>query len=139
MALHRRTTQQQIHLIIIVPKPSQILNDPQRRLPIRHRRIHVVLPPILIDAEPFKREVATGAELGLHGPLVEDGGFHAEVRHPVFHHGELQRDDAGHFDGAAEGDFAVAFYFGGRGRRLVDVSNGNEGRGVCVEREWVRK
>ncbi len=110
MPLHRRTTQQQIHLIVTVPKPAQILNDPQGRLPIRHRRIHEVLLPVLIDAKSLEGEVAAGAELGLHGALVEDGGFHAEVGDAVFHDGEFDGYNAGHFDGAAEGYFAVALW-----------------------------
>lgn len=108
MALDRRTTQQQIDLIVIVSKPAKILDDAQRGLAIGHRRVHVVLLPVLVDAEAFKGQVAAGAELGFYGPLLEDGRFHAEVRHPVFHHREFERDDAGHLDGAAEGDLAVA-------------------------------
>jgi hypothetical protein len=110
MSLHRRTTQQQIDLIIVITEPPQILNDPQRRLPIRHRRVHVVLLPVLVDAKAFEGEVAAGAELGLDGALVEDGGFHAEVGDAVFHHREFEGDDAGHFDGAAEGDLAVTLW-----------------------------
>ncbi len=108
MALHRRTTQQQIDLVVVVAEASQILNHPQRRLPIRHRGVHVMLLAVLVDAEAFEGEVATGAELRLHGALLEDGRFHAEVGHAVFHDAEFQADDAGHFDGAAEGDLAVA-------------------------------
>jgi hypothetical protein len=43
MSLHRRTAQQQIQLIVAVPKPPQVLNRSQTRLLIRHRRVHVVL------------------------------------------------------------------------------------------------
>lgn len=67
-----------------------------------------MLLPIFIDAEPLEGEVATRAELGLDGALLEDGGFHAEVGNAVFHHREFEGYYAGHFDGAAEGYFAVA-------------------------------
>ena len=110
MPLHRRTTQQQVNLVIIVAEPSQVLDHPQRRLSVRHRGIHVMLLPVLVDAEPFEGEVATGSELRLHGALVEDGGFHAEIGHAVFHDAEFQGDDAGHFNGAAKGYFAVALW-----------------------------
>lgn len=126
MPLHRRTTQQQINLIIIISKPSQILNHPQRGLAVRHRRIHVVLFAVLVDAEALEGEVAAGAELGLDGALVEDGRFHAQVGHAVFHNAEFDRDDAGHFDGATEGDFAVALWLG-KVRKVV-------GRGC--DRRW---
>ena len=108
MPLNRRTTQQQICLIIIIPKPPQILNTPQRRLPIRHRRIQIMLLPILINAEALKRQIPARSIVGLHWPWEEKRGFHAQVRHAVLHDVELDRDDAGHFDGAAEADLAVS-------------------------------
>lgn len=108
MPLHRRTAQQQIDLIVIIAKAPQILNDPQGGLPIRHGGIHVVLLAVLVDAEALEGEVAAGSKLRFHGALLEDGGFDAEVGQAVFHDAEFEGDDAGHFDGAAEGDFAVA-------------------------------
>lgn len=66
-----------------------------------------MLFPILVDTEALESEISPGAIVRLHGAGEEDGGFGAEVGHAVFHHGEFERDDAGHFDGAAEGDFAV--------------------------------
>lgn len=44
----------------------------------------------------------------LHGSGQEQRALHPQVRHSVLHDGELDGDDAGHFDGAAKGDFAVA-------------------------------
>lgn len=108
MPLHGRTAQQQIDLIVTIAKSPQILDHPERRLPIRHAGIHVVLLAVFVDAEAFEGEVAAGAELRLDGALVEDWGFHAQVGHAVFHDAEFERDDAGHLDGATEGDFAVA-------------------------------
>ncbi len=46
--------------------------------------------------------------MGLHGPGQEQRALHPQVRHAVLHDVELDGDDTGHFDGAAEGDFAVA-------------------------------
>lgn len=51
------------------------------------------------------------AELRLHRPRDVDRGFavcHAEFCLAVFDDGELDGDGAGDFDGAAEGDLAVA-------------------------------
>jgi hypothetical protein len=127
MPLHRRTTKQQIDLIIIIAKASEIFNHSQRGLAIRDRGIHVVLLAVLVDAEALEGEVAAGAELGLDGTLVEDRGFHAQVGHAVLHHAEFERDDAGHFDGAAEGDFAVAFWRVGMGSQGRWLSEGRWG------------
>ena len=108
MPLDRRTTQKQVRLIVIVPKPPQVLNAPQRRLPIRYRRVQIMLLPILVNAEPFKRQIPAWSIVRLHRPGQEERGFHAQVRHAVLHDVELDRDDAGHLDGAAEADLAVA-------------------------------
>ena len=107
MPLNRRAAQHQIALIIIIAKPSQILNRPQTSLPIRHRRIQIMLLALLIHTEPFKCQVASRAIVRLYGSWEEEGRFHAEILHPVFHHGELHRNDTCHLDGAAEGDLAV--------------------------------
>jgi len=47
---------------------SQILNTPQTSLPIRDRRIHIVLLPFLINAEPLEVYVASGSKLRFAGP-----------------------------------------------------------------------
>lgn len=57
---------------------------------------------MLVDAETFKVDVAPGTELRLYGSRDVDGGFHAELADAVFHDAEFERDDASHFDGAAE-------------------------------------
>lgn len=128
MALHRRTTEQQVNLVIIVAEASQVLDHPQGRLSVRHRGIHVMLLAVLVDAEAFEGEVATGPELRLHGARVEDGRFHAEIGHAAFHDAEFQGDDAGHFDGAAEGYFAVALCIRKRMVELVWEDFGREGK-----------
>lgn len=74
----------------------------------------------MIDAKPFKGQIPARPKLRLHGALVEDGRLHAHLRHAVFDHVELHRDDAGHLDGAAEGDFAVSL-------REVEVADGEFG------------
>ena len=108
MPLNRRATQQQIRLIIIIPEPPQIFDTPQRCLPVRHRRIQIVLLALLVNAEPFKCQVPARSIMRFDRPGEEQGRFHAEVSHAVFHDGEFDGDDAGHFYGTTERDFAVA-------------------------------
>ena len=108
MSLNRRAAQQQIRLVVIIPKTPQILNTAQRRLTIRHRSIKIVLFAILIDAEALERQIAPRPVMRLDGPGQKQRGLHAEVGHAVLHHRQLDGDDTGHFDGAAKGDFAVA-------------------------------
>lgn len=58
-----------------------------------------------------KVDHASRGELRLNGSRHVDGGSavdHAEFLLAVFDHVELDGDDARDFDGAAEGDFAVA-------------------------------
>ena len=107
MALNRRATQQQINLIIAVPEPTQILDTPKRGLAVRHGGVQVVLLSVLVDAEAFEGEIATGTVMRFDGSGEEERRFHAEVGHAVLHDGEFEGDDAGHFDGATEGDLAV--------------------------------
>lgn len=62
-------------------------------------------------AKTYEVKHPSRTELWLHGPGEEDGGFaalHTELGLAVLDHVEFERDDAGDFDGAAEGDFAVA-------------------------------
>jgi len=107
MALDRRAAQQQIDLIIVVPEPLQILDAPQRRLPIRHRRIQIMLLPMLIHAEALERQVPPGPELRLHRPRHEHRALHPQVPHPVLHHRQLHRDHTRNLDRAAEGNLPV--------------------------------
>lgn len=108
MPLNRRAAQQQIDLIIVVPEPLQVLDAPQRRLPVRHRRVQVMLLAVLVHAEALKRQVPARAELRLHRAGDEHRALHAQVAHPALHHAEPERDHAGHLDGAAEGNLPVA-------------------------------
>lgn len=108
MPLNRRTAQHQIGLIIIIAETSQVLNRPQTSLPIRHGGIEIVLLALLIHAETLEREIASRTIMRLDGTGKEDGGFHVEVLHAVLHHGQLDGDDACHFNRAAEGDLPVA-------------------------------
>ena len=87
---------------------SQILDTPQRRLPVRDGGVHIMLHPLLVDAEPFKRQIPSGAVMRLHWPRQEERALHVQIPDAALHHRQLQRDDAGHLDGAAKGDFAVA-------------------------------
>ena len=122
MPLNWRTAQHQIDLIITIPKPSQVLNTPERSLAICNRRIHVMLFAMLIHTEALKSQVSAGAIMRLHGPGQEERGFHVEVLNTVFHDGEFDGDDARHFDGAAEGNLPVAL-------REVEVADAEFGAG----------
>lgn len=99
MSLHRRATQQQITLIIVVPKPSQVLYTPQCGLAIRNRGVEVMLLAVLVDAEAFKVDVSARSKLRLYGSGDEDWRFETEFAEAVFDDGEFYCDDAGHFDG----------------------------------------
>lgn len=86
----------------------QVLNTPQRRLPIRHRRIQIVLFPMVIHTEALKRQIPPGPKMRLHGPRQEKRALHRQRLHPLLHHAQLQRDDACNLNGAAEGDLPIA-------------------------------
>jgi hypothetical protein len=108
MPLHRRTTQQQINLIIIIPISPQIFNAPESSLPIGHGSIQEMLFTIFINTEAFKINISARTKIGLHGSGYVDWRLHVQVRDAVFEDGEFDGDAAGHFNGAAKGDFAVA-------------------------------
>ena len=58
----------------------------------------------------YEVQHAPGAELRLHWARDVDGGFaahHSQLGLAVLDHVELDGDDAGNLDGAAEGDLAV--------------------------------
>lgn len=110
MSLDRSARQEQVHLVITVPKSLQVLNAPQRRLTVSDCSVHVVLLAETVDAEPFKIYVTTWSEVGLDGPWDVDGRLHVEPGHSLLHDGELDGDHAGHFDGAAEGYLTVALW-----------------------------
>lgn len=67
-----------------------------------------MLHALLVDAEALKRQVPARSVVRLHRARQEEGALHVEVLDAALHDGQLERDDTGHFDGAAEGDFAVA-------------------------------
>lgn len=122
VALDWRTAQHEVDLVIVVAVPPQILDAPEGGLAVGDGGIHVVLFPVLVDAEALEGEIAAGAVMGLDGPREEERGSHIEILDAVLHDGELEGDDAGHFDGAAEGDFAVAL-------GEVEVADGEFGAG----------
>lgn len=83
--LHRCAGEQEVYLVVVVACTrsakraldsveggsrrtiaSQVLNHPQARLPIRNRRIEVVLLPMLIHAEALEVDVPSGTELRLY-------------------------------------------------------------------------
>ena len=81
-----------------------------------------MLHALLINAEPFKSQIPPGPKMRLHRAGEEKRTLHIEILHPTLHDGQLQRDDAGHLDGAAKGDFAVAL-------GEVEVADGELGAG----------
>lgn len=101
----RKETRKVVRTPTISP---QVLNTPQRRLPIRHRRIQIMLLPVVIHTEPLKRQIPPGPKMRLHRPRQKQRALHRQRLHPVLHHAQLQRDDACDLNGAAEGDLAVA-------------------------------
>lgn len=96
---------QQFFLLTVT---SQILNDTQTRLAICHRRIEIMLLAVLIHGEAFKVDVSPWTKLRLDRAGDVDGTLHSKMSHPTLHHGELDCDNPGHFDGAAEADLAIA-------------------------------
>jgi hypothetical protein len=134
MALNRRTREEEIDLVVVIPwhivsipsistatrgehtKPPQILDDPQASLSIRHCRIQIMLFACLVYAEPFKVDIPAWPKLGLYRAGDVDGRLHPELRHAVLHDGKLECDDAGHLNGAAETNLAITL-------REVQVAN----------------
>ena len=100
----------QTHKRSKLTKPSQILNHSQTSLTIRHRSIEIMLFTLLIHTKALKVDVPPRTELRLHWTREVDGTLHVELLHAALHDTEFDGDDACHFDGAAEGDFAVALY-----------------------------
>lgn len=75
---------------------------------------------MLVHTETLEVDIPAGAKLRLDRPRDVDGRLHGQLLHAVLHHGEVDRDDAGHLDGAAERDLAVAL-------REVQVADGELG------------
>jgi hypothetical protein len=108
MALHRGTSEQEIGLIIVVAKPLDILNCSQAGLAESDACVHVVLLAMLINAEAFKVNVPARTELRFNRTRNENGRFAAELGLAVLDNIEFQCDDAGHLNGTAEGNLAIA-------------------------------
>ena len=66
-----------------------------------------MLHALLVDAEAFKGEIPARPIMRLHWSGQEQRTLHVQIRHALLHDGQLQRDDAGHLDRAAKGDFPV--------------------------------
>lgn len=67
-----------------------------------------MLHPLLVHAEALERQIPARSVMGLDRTRQEQGALHVQVLHAALHHGQFQRDDACHLDGAAEGNLAVA-------------------------------
>jgi len=89
-------------------KSPQILNHPQTRLPIRNRRVEVMLLALLIHRETLKVYHSSGSKLRLYRTGNVNGRLHSKLLHSVLHDAELERDDARHLNRAAETDFSVS-------------------------------
>lgn len=72
MTLHRRTTEQQIYLIITIAIAPEILNNSETSLSIGDCRIQEMLLAILVDRETLEREVSSRAELRLYRACMEN-------------------------------------------------------------------
>jgi hypothetical protein len=66
------------------------------------------LSSALVHAEALKVDVPPWSELWLDGAGDVDRALEAEVGYALFDDAEVDCDYAGHLDGAAEGDLAVA-------------------------------
>jgi hypothetical protein len=89
-------------------KSSQILNNPQTSLPIRNRRIKIMLLPMLIHTKTLKIYIPARPKLRLHGSRDVNWALHIELLHTAFHNAELEGYHARHLNRAAEGDLAIA-------------------------------
>lgn len=107
MSLDRCTGEEEIDLIIRIPKTTQVFDTTEDRLAISNGNVHVMLFSVFVDTEAFESQVATGSVVWLDGAWEVDWGFHSKVCYAVLHDAEVDGYDAGHFDGTAEGDFAV--------------------------------
>jgi hypothetical protein len=67
-----------------------------------------VLLPVLINREALKVDVASGSKLRLHRSRDVNRTLHSQLLHAILHDGELDSDDACHFNCTTEGDLAVA-------------------------------
>ena len=110
MALDGRTRQEQVHLIVIVAKTTQILNHTQASLFIGQRGIEIVLFALIIDRKALEGEISTGTKGRLDRARHVHGRLHiqAALGHAVLDDVELKSNDASHFDCATEGYLAVA-------------------------------
>lgn len=108
MPLNRRTTQQQIDLIITIPIPPQILNTPQSRLTIRNRGIKEVLLALRVNRESLEIDMSSRSKIRLHRSRNVNRRFHGQLLDAILHHFEFYGNHTCHFYGAAKGDFAIA-------------------------------
>lgn len=67
-----------------------------------------MLLSLLIHTKSLEVNIPAGTELRLHRARNINRTLHAQLLHAALHDGEFDGDDAGHLDGAAEGDLPVA-------------------------------
>lgn len=86
----------------------QILDTPQGSLPVRDRRIQIILLPIMIDTKALKRQIPPRTIMRLHRPRQEQWALHRQLLHPILHHTQFQRNDTSDLDGATEANLSIA-------------------------------
>ncbi len=106
MALDRRRSENGIGLRARITELLQILDGIQTRLTIGNRYIQIVLLALLVDRDALKNQEVLVVRR--HRRRLENRIFDAVLRHAVLDDIDLDVEPAGHLDGAAEGNFAVA-------------------------------
>lgn len=63
----------------------QVLKYPETGLFVRHRHIHKMLLPVLVDRETLERQHPPGSKLRLYGAGDEDRALHIQILDPTLH------------------------------------------------------
>ena len=106
MPLHRRRAEQRIALGRRVTELGQVVDGIQAGLLVGDVDVQVVLLAGLVHRDAFEDQVVL--VVGRDGAWFEHRVFDPVLGHAAFDQLDLHVHPAGHFDGAAEGDFAIA-------------------------------
>jgi hypothetical protein len=66
-----------------------------------------MLLAMLIHTKPLKVNIPSRTKLRFHRSRNVDGALHIQLLDPALHDAELERDDARHFNRAAETNLAI--------------------------------
>lgn len=66
VTLHRRTGEQEVDLIVIVPVAPKVFDDAQAGLSVCNRGVEIVLFALLVDTKALKVDVPPGTELRVY-------------------------------------------------------------------------